>query len=237
MRRLPVIRHRTAGQAWAEYRACRRPVEKARWHLVWLLLRADEPQTPAQAAAAVGVSVVTARTVLERCNADGPAGLAGRQPRSPATDRRSAGRPGHRLEEAAAGWRAVDRAEGGRVRPRPVGGPGRPAVRVAVAGGPRVHPPGAPTRPPPGGRPGRPTAVGKNLKRRLAQVRRANPGRRFAVWAEDEARLGSSRSPAGSGRSGAGGRGPVGGPGPIGCAGTGSPGAGPARRSASCCRG
>lgn len=30
----------------------------------------------------------------------------------------------------------------------------------------------------------------KNLRRRLARLRRANPGRRVEVWAEDEARLG-----------------------------------------------
>jgi transposase len=76
MQRLPVIRHRTARQAWAKYRACRHPVEKTRWHLVWLLLRADEPRTPARAAAAIGVSVITARAVLKRWNAGGPVGLA-----------------------------------------------------------------------------------------------------------------------------------------------------------------
>jgi transposase len=76
MRRLPVVRHRTPRQAWAKYRACRDPVEKVRWHLIWLLLRTDEPRTPAQAAAVVGVSVITARAVLHRWNAAGPAGLA-----------------------------------------------------------------------------------------------------------------------------------------------------------------
>ena len=85
MHRLPVVRHRTARHAWAKYRSCRHPVEKARWHLVWLLLRTDEPRTPAQAATVVGVSVITARAVLHRWNADGPAGL---------TDRR-AGNRGH----------------------------------------------------------------------------------------------------------------------------------------------
>src|SRR5687768_16761183 len=79
MQRLPVVRHRTAPQARAKYRACRHPVEKTRWHLVWLLLRADEPRTPAQAAAVVGVSVITARAVLKRWNAGGPAGLADRR--------------------------------------------------------------------------------------------------------------------------------------------------------------
>jgi transposase len=79
MRRLPVTRHRTPRQAWAKYRASRHPVEKVRWHLVWLLLRTDEPRTPAQAAAVVGVSVITARFVLHRWNDHGPAGLSDRR--------------------------------------------------------------------------------------------------------------------------------------------------------------
>src|SRR5581483_2683035 len=52
MQPLPVIRHRTARQAWAKSRACRHPVEKTRWHLIWLLLRTDEPRTPARATGA-----------------------------------------------------------------------------------------------------------------------------------------------------------------------------------------
>src|SRR5215203_4070264 len=79
MRRLPVVRHRTPRQAWAKYRACRNPVEKTRWHLVWLLLRTDERRTPAQAAAVVGVSVITARAVLHRWNDHGPVGLSDRR--------------------------------------------------------------------------------------------------------------------------------------------------------------
>src|SRR6185369_15872129 len=76
MHRLPVIRHRSPRQAWAKYRSCRHPGEKVHWHLIWLLLRTDEPRTPARAAEAVGVSVVTARAVLKRWNAHGPTGLA-----------------------------------------------------------------------------------------------------------------------------------------------------------------
>ena len=79
MRRLPVTRHRTPRQAWSKYRACRHPVEKVRWHLIWLLLRTDEPRTPAQAAAVVGVSVITARAVLHRWNDHGPTGLGDRR--------------------------------------------------------------------------------------------------------------------------------------------------------------
>jgi transposase len=79
MQRLPVIRHRTARQAWAKYRACRHPVEKTRWHLIWLLHRNDEPRTPAEAAEVVGVSVITARAVLHRWNESGPTGLIDRR--------------------------------------------------------------------------------------------------------------------------------------------------------------
>jgi transposase len=79
MQRLPVIRHRTPRQVWAKYRSCRHPVEKTRWHLIWLLLRTDQPRTPAAAAAVVGVSVITARAVLHRWNEHGPAGLADRR--------------------------------------------------------------------------------------------------------------------------------------------------------------
>src|SRR5262245_56764953 len=79
MQRLPVARHLTANQARAKYRACRRPVERTRWHAVWLLLRSDPPRTPAQVAAVVGLSVITVRDVLHRWNDRGPAGLADRR--------------------------------------------------------------------------------------------------------------------------------------------------------------
>jgi transposase len=75
MKRLPVERHLSADQARAGYLACARPVEKVRWHAVWLLLRQDEPRTPAQAASVVGLSVITVRDVLHRWNARGPEGL------------------------------------------------------------------------------------------------------------------------------------------------------------------
>jgi hypothetical protein len=92
VQRLPVLHHRTARQAWAKYRACRHPVEKTRWHLVGLLLRTDDLRTPARAAAVVGASVITARAVLERWNADGPGGRTDRRAsnrgKPPLTDER-----------------------------------------------------------------------------------------------------------------------------------------------------
>lgn len=76
MKRLPVVRHLTADQAWAKYRACRHPIEKTRWHAIWLLLRTDQPRTPAHVAEVVGLSVITVRDVLKRWNDRGPGGLA-----------------------------------------------------------------------------------------------------------------------------------------------------------------
>ena len=79
MPRLPFVRHRTANQIRSKYRACRHPVEKVRWHAVWLLARTDEPRTPAQVAGLVGLSAVTVRDVLHRWNDRGPGGLADRR--------------------------------------------------------------------------------------------------------------------------------------------------------------
>jgi transposase len=79
MPRLPFVRHLTERQILRRYRACRHPVEKTRWHAVWLLARADEDRTPARVADLVGLSAVTVRDVLHRWNDSGPEGLADRR--------------------------------------------------------------------------------------------------------------------------------------------------------------
>jgi transposase len=76
VKRIPFVRHRTVNQIRSKYRACRHPTGKTRRHAIWLLARTDEPRTPAQVAAVVGLSGVTVRAVLHRWNAAGPAGLA-----------------------------------------------------------------------------------------------------------------------------------------------------------------
>ena len=75
MNRIPFVRHKTVNQIRAAYRGCRHPVEKVRWHALWLLARTDEPRSPAQVAALVGLSDVTVRAVLHRWNDRGPGGL------------------------------------------------------------------------------------------------------------------------------------------------------------------
>jgi transposase len=91
MKRLPVEPHLTADQAHANYRACRHPTEKVRWHALWLLLRADPPRAPAEVAEVVGLSAVTVRDVLRRWNERGPGGLADRRKGNGAKPRLTAG--------------------------------------------------------------------------------------------------------------------------------------------------
>ncbi len=76
---LPFVRHCTANELHALYQGCRHPVEKMRWHALWLLARTDEPRTPTQVAEMVGLSAVTVRDVLNRWNAQGPAGVSDRR--------------------------------------------------------------------------------------------------------------------------------------------------------------
>jgi transposase len=76
MRRLPFVRHRAVSKLRDRYVSCRHPVEKPRWHALWLLARTDVPRTPAQVADVVGRSAVTVRAVWHRWNARGPDGVA-----------------------------------------------------------------------------------------------------------------------------------------------------------------
>lgn len=65
-----------------------------RWHAVWLLARTDEPRTPAQVAAVVGLSDITVRAVLHRRNAAGPDELTDRRACRAEVDRPTPGRCG-----------------------------------------------------------------------------------------------------------------------------------------------
>jgi len=77
--RLPIVLHLTPEEIYRRYRTCRTGVEKTHWHLIWLLTRSESPRSPAQAAAAVGLTAVWARAILKRWNAEGPAGLIDRR--------------------------------------------------------------------------------------------------------------------------------------------------------------
>lgn len=77
--RLPIVPHLSHDEIAQRYRACRDGLEKTHWQVLWLLTRPDEPLTPAQAAAAVGLTPSWVRTLLKRWNTEGAAGLADRR--------------------------------------------------------------------------------------------------------------------------------------------------------------
>ena len=79
MPRLPFVRHLPVGKLRYRRRACRHPVERPRWHALWLLARTDQPRAPAEVADLVGLSAVTVREVLRRWNGHGPDGVADRR--------------------------------------------------------------------------------------------------------------------------------------------------------------
>jgi transposase len=79
MRRLPFTRHWSEARIRRAYLTCRHPVEKVRWHTIWLLARTDCPRSPAQVAQLVGLSDVTVRALLRRWDRRGPEGLADRR--------------------------------------------------------------------------------------------------------------------------------------------------------------
>lgn len=79
MDRIPFVRHLPAGKLRYRYVSCRHPVERPRWHALWLLSRTDPGRAPAEVADLVGLSAVTVRAVLHRWNDHGPAGVADRR--------------------------------------------------------------------------------------------------------------------------------------------------------------
>lgn len=79
-RYLTVTPHLSVDELEARYRACRDPVERSRWHMVWLAGRGH--RVPA-VATLTGYSVKWVRTIFGRYNADGPSGLTDRRHANP----------------------------------------------------------------------------------------------------------------------------------------------------------
>jgi transposase len=77
--RLPVAPHLPHEEIAPRYRCCRHGLEKTHGQVLWLLTRPDDPLTPAQAAAQVGLTPSWVLTLLKRYNAVGPPGLADRR--------------------------------------------------------------------------------------------------------------------------------------------------------------
>jgi transposase len=77
--RLPIAPHLPHEEIARRYRSCRHGLEKTHWQVLWLLTKPDDPLSPAQAAAHVGLTPSWVRTLLKRYNAEGPTGLADRR--------------------------------------------------------------------------------------------------------------------------------------------------------------
>lgn len=79
-RLLVVAPHLATEELEHRYRACRDPVERSHWHMVWLV--AVGHRVPA-VATLTGYSVKWVRTIIGRYNADGPSGLTDRRHANP----------------------------------------------------------------------------------------------------------------------------------------------------------
>lgn len=79
-RLLVVVPHLAPEELERRYRACRDPVERSHWHMVWLV--AVGHRVP-EVATLTGYSVKWVRTILGRDNADGPSGLTDRRHANP----------------------------------------------------------------------------------------------------------------------------------------------------------
>ena len=78
--RLSLLPHRSVAELEHGYRACRDPVERSHWQMVWLVAQGHTCPTVARL---TGYRADTVRTVVHRYNAQGPAGLADRRHANP----------------------------------------------------------------------------------------------------------------------------------------------------------
>jgi len=77
--RLTIAPHLEPDEIARRYRACDDPVERPRWHALWLMTRPDEPRSADQAARLLGYCGNWARALVKRYNALGPDGLRDRR--------------------------------------------------------------------------------------------------------------------------------------------------------------
>jgi transposase len=77
---LTVRPHLPVADLEQRYRACRDPVERSHWQMVWLVSRSHSGATVARL---TGYSETWVRTLIHRYNAEGPAGLVDRRHANP----------------------------------------------------------------------------------------------------------------------------------------------------------
>lgn len=77
---LSVTPHLPVAELARHYRACRDPIERSHWQIVWLVAQGH---SGAAAARLTGYSETWVRTIIHRYNADGPAGITDRRHANP----------------------------------------------------------------------------------------------------------------------------------------------------------
>ena len=75
MKRLPVVEHLKPEEIDRRYRARTNAAEKSRWHILWLVTRAEHPLSATAAAKLVGFTPAWGRAILKRYNAHRPDAL------------------------------------------------------------------------------------------------------------------------------------------------------------------
>ncbi|NLF74367.1 MAG: helix-turn-helix domain containing protein [Chloroflexi bacterium] len=78
--RLSLTPHRSTGELARGYRACRDPVERSHWQMVWLV---SQGHTCPAVARMMGYRADSVRAVVHRYNTEGPAGLVDRRHTNP----------------------------------------------------------------------------------------------------------------------------------------------------------
>lgn len=80
---LRVKSHLTYQELTQRYRSCENPIEKSRWHLVWLMANPDKPMMVIKAAKTVGFCQRWARTLVRRYNENCENGLMDQRRNNP----------------------------------------------------------------------------------------------------------------------------------------------------------
>jgi len=98
--RIKLRDHLTLAGLEQRYKACRDPIERTRWHAVWLFAQGHRI---AAIAALIGLSEWSIRKAIRRYNTDGPAGVKDRRHDHPGAPRLLSGAQQEELRQRLAG--------------------------------------------------------------------------------------------------------------------------------------
>ena len=150
-KRLSIQAHLSCDELERRYRAAKAPVARSHWQIIWLLVQG----LPSEHVAAVtGDTVNWVRSLAQRYNQTGPAGLGDQRHRNPGrvgllsmTQRATSRR---RPRGAPTRWRRLDGPQSGGMDGGNLGASGASATGLGAATAPGLDVQGAETAPPQG---------------------------------------------------------------------------------------